>query len=155
MGQKLTDAIKQKEHQLAIYKAVLNQFPDASIRSYGFVSKMVNSAYTDLSFEKLYGAIYVCPTYKMVLNIGDEEEIIDIHSSPKVSRLAYIGWHHERKKRVIKFSRLAVNLKNNNFKDDMMNSCRAKIMEFIKEHPKNPLDTKHLEPRLKKLLVFT
>ena len=153
---KITDAIQQSEKRLIIYKAVCDKFPDTTIKYYGFASKQVNRLYTDLSFERHYSGLYVCPVYKMIVPINDnEEEIIDIHTSPKTSRLIHIAWNREQKSRVIKFSRLAINLKNHNFKDDMLRACRTKIMEFIKDNPKYSLDTKHLEPRLKKLLIFT
>jgi hypothetical protein len=82
-------------------------------------------------------------------------EKIRVNSSPRSNRLVYIRYDRVSKNKLINFSRLSVNLKNNNFKDDMLNACRVKILEFIKEHPGYQLDTKHLEPRLKKLLLFT
>jgi hypothetical protein len=150
--------IKETKYTLARYEAVLAEFPDAKCTAYGeFISKSVNNQYTNLTFERRYGGLFVIPTCQIKFNYNDKEEIVKIHSSPRYSRLVYMSrWRRQTVdgKPVMKFSRLAINLKNNQFKDEMLSACGAEIMKFIGDNPGYHLDTKHLAPRLKKLLTF-
>lgn len=155
----LEQSIKETQRTLAKYQAVLKAFPDAKIHETywppRFSSKSVNQDYTKLKFEKQYQRLVVMPYCEVEFEFDGKTETVMVHSAPKYSRLAYIPWRRRGEDQVIKFSRVAVNLKNNNFKDDMMNDCRVAIMNFIKDNPGHKLDDKHLEPRLKKLLLFT
>ena len=157
----IDDCIKNTEYHLALYKCVLASFPDAKVREscypLRFSSKLVNSNYTNFKFEKRYRSIYVIPYSEIEFEHDNVTKTITIDSAPQRSRLACLSYKRDpvTKKLFIRFSRLAINFKNNNFKDDMLNSCRAQIMQFIKDNPDCALDTKHLEPRLKKLLLFT
>ena len=155
----LEQTIKETQRSLAKYQAVLKEFPDAKIQDYywppRFSSKSVNQNYTKLKFEKQYRRLVVMPYCEVEFEFEGKTETIIVNSAPKYSRLAYIPWARQNETKYIKFSRLSVNLKNNNFKDDMMNDCRVAIMNFIQDNPGHKLDDKHLEPRLKKLLLFT
>lgn len=150
--------IKETELSLARYKAVMAEFPDAKCSSYGeFTSKSVNNQYTSLNFERRYGGLFVIPHCEVNFKYNDTEEKIIIHSSPRYSRLVYTSrWRRAQVdgKPVMKFARLSINLKNNNFKDEMLSACGAEIMKFIADNPGYHMDTKHLAPRLKKLLAF-
>jgi hypothetical protein len=150
----IDDFIKETEHRLTKYKAVQEKFPDAKCNYYSdFSSKTVNKEYTKWQFVSSYSGLHVMPYCEVIYNFDGQEEVIKVHSSPKASRLVYLQrWH---KPKTIKFSRLTINLKNNQFKDDMLNDCRAEIMKFISANPGYQLDKKHLEPRLQKLLAFT
>jgi hypothetical protein len=153
----ISEVVKENEYNLAKYKAVQAIFPNAKVNYHmQFTDKSVNQLYTNFTFEKHYG-LYVIPYYEIPFIWNDVEETIKVHSSPKRNRLAYLSWRTDpfTKKRTMRFSRLSINMKNNKFKDDMLNSCKAEIMNYIKENPTYQLDTKHLEPRLKKLLLFT
>lgn len=146
--------IKEAEYQLAKYKLVKEHFPDARCSAYGeFTSKTVNTQYNKWDFLTNYGGLFVAPYCEVKLEFDGAEEMVKVHSSPRNSRLVYLRRYSAPKS--LKFSRLSINLKNNKFKDDMLNSCRAEIMNFIKNNPGYKLDDKHLEPRLKKLLLFT
>jgi hypothetical protein len=97
------------------------------------------------------------PYCEVLFEHDGKAEIIKVHSSPKRNKLVHLTWDIEpvSKKKIMKFARIAINMKNNAFKDEMLNSCKAEMMNFIKDNPGYHLDTKHLEPRLKKLLLFT
>jgi hypothetical protein len=155
----ILEGIEDLEKRLAAYKFVNDNIPDAKIHSsysyHGFSAKSVNSSYTGFDFVKGYEALWVIPYLELDFEYNDKSEPIRINSSPRSSRLVYASYDRMHKQKVIKFSRLNINLKNNNFKEDMLNACRVKILEFIKERPGYKLDSKHLEPRLKKLLMFT
>jgi hypothetical protein len=158
MGIRIDNAIQDLEYQLARHKAVLAVFPRAQVNCYSeFQSRLVNQNYTKFEFElrEKGKELYVLPYCEVPFTYQDRPEIIKIHSIPKANRLAYVTWNIDLKSYVIKFSRLSINLKNNDFKEDMLNSCRAEIMSFIKNNPGYKLDDRHLEPRLKRLLVFT
>lgn len=154
----LTQKIKETQQTLAKYEAVIKAFPDAKIHETyipnSFSSKEVNQNYTKLKFEAKYGRLIVMPYSEVEFEFEGNIEVAIVHSSPKYNRLAYTPWTRNKEK-IIRFSRVAFNFKNNNFKDDMMNDCRVAIMNFIKDNPGHKLDQKHLEPRLKKLLLFT
>ena len=154
----VTESIEETEFNLSKFKAVQAGFPDAKITLYGeFISKSVNNQYTNLAFERRYGGLFVIPTCEVKFTHNDEENVVKIHSSPRYSRLVYLNrWRLQivDGKPLMKFSRLAINLKNNQFKDEMLSACGAEIMKFIGDNPGYHLDTKHLAPRLKKLLMF-
>jgi hypothetical protein len=157
----LAQAVQDLELTLAKYKSVVARFPDAVLSESwlgyknqfitSYSSKMVNSQYNKIGFEPGYGGIVAVPYCELTVTHDNVDHLVKVNSIPKSSRLVYIPW----REKVIKFSRLSFNLKNNNFKDDMLNACRVEIMNFIQKHPGYKLDEKYLEPRLKKLLLFT
>ena len=152
----IKDTIQELEYDLAKQKAVQTQFPDAKVHYYaGFQSKLVNRNYTKFEFERRAKGLFVVPYCEVNFTFNDRTEIVKVYSQPKANRLVYLSWNVDIRNYVMKFSRIAINLKNNEFKNDMLNSCRAEIMSFIKNNPRYKMDDKHLEPRLKKLLVFT
>lgn len=152
----IADTVKELEYELAKQKAVFAKFPNAKVHYHaGFQSKDVNQNYTKFEFDRRSYGVWVVPFCEVEFEHEGKTEIVKIHSCPKANRLVYLGWNRELRDSIIKFSRVAINLKNNQFKEDMLNACRAEIMTFIKNNPKYKMDDKHLEPRLKKLLVFT
>jgi hypothetical protein len=134
-------------------------FPDARTHyssSGDFLAKSVNQQYTKWEFYRHDSGVWVSPYCEINFTFNDKTEVIKVYSSPRQNRLVYLTYPWRRDEpRTIKFSRLSLNLKNNHFKDDMLNACRIEIMEFVKKNAKYPMDSKHLEPRLKKLLAFT
>ncbi len=160
MGQpkNIEQAITDLEKTLFIYKHLKEIIPDVKVHNtqyyHGFSSKFVNSNYTNFEFIKGYNTLFVVPFTEVEYEYNGCQDFIRVNSSPRSSRLVYISYDRYLKQKVIKFSRLKINLKNNNFKDDMLSACRIKILDFIKEHPGCKLDTKHLDPKLKKLLLF-
>ena len=161
MGKQLTlpDYIAHTEHQLARYKLVYSKYPDAKVisgNSTVFSSKTVNNDYSKLEFFPNSWQLIVCPYTELTLEHNGITETLKIHSSPRRNRLARVSWRVDKDgKRVMKFSRFLFNMKRNKFREDLFNSCRTAIMDFIQKNPKCTLDTKHLEPRLQKLLLFT
>ena len=158
MARLIKNAIQDLEYQLARHQAVLAAFPSAQVNCHSeFQSRSVNQNYTKFEFELRQKGkdLYVLPYCEVEFTHGDKTEIVKVHSIPKANRLVYVNWNIDLKSYVMKFSRLAINLKNNEFKEEMLNGCRVQIMTFIKNNPGYKLDDRHLEPRLKKLLVFT
>ena len=153
----LSDEVKNLEYTLARHRAVLDRFPDAKIHPYGgYSSKSVNKCYNHYSFVSEYSGLYVLPFCEVEFSHQNKEEIIKISSQPIRNRLAYISWHTGPDgKKIMKFARFAINQKSHDFKDEMLNDCKVEIMKFIKDNPGCRMDDKHLEPRLKKLLLFT
>lgn len=156
----LTDAIQEQEITLLKYKAILESFPDAKIHQAAdgnitFSSKRVNQTYNQLKFDVRYQALRVVPSFDFEFIHNNTITLVPIYSSPKYNRLAYLRIDWKTRDRLIKFSRLAINIKNNHFNEAMLNECRVHIMNFIKSNPTYKLDEKHLDPKLKKLLLFT
>lgn len=158
MTRYIKDTVQELEYQLAKHKVVQAKFPDARVNCLSeFQSRAVNRNYSKFEFEyeDKIKSLYVLPYSEVEFVYGGKTEIIKVHSIPKANRLLHAHWNVDLLSYVIRFSRLAINLKNNEFKEDMLNSCRAEIMSFIKHNPEYKLDDKHLEPRLKRLLIFT
>src|SRR5512135_3724533 len=110
------DTVRDLEYQLAKHKAVQAVFPDAKVHHYaGFQSKLVNQNYSKFDFERRYRGLYVVPYCEIKFDFDGKTEIIKVHSKPKASRLVYLQWSRELKNYVMKFSRIAFNLKNNEF----------------------------------------
>lgn len=153
------ELLKSKERELEKYKFVNKNFPGAEIipmrRETRFASKLVNSNCTDFDFRETHNSLFVIPYFKLIFKFEDKEEVIKVHSIPKMSRLAYIPWRRLNKKRIMKFSKLAFNIKRNNFTEAMLTTCKVRIMKFIQSKDDCEMDTKHLDPRLKKLLTFS
>ena len=160
MGQpkKISKAICNLEKILAIHKFIMDKFPDAkshiSSNDFGFSAKSVNNNYTNFEFIKGNHVLYVMPFIELDFEYNGVLEKIRINSSPRASRLAYIKYSKDKKCSIIHFSKLKFNLKNNKFKNDMINHCIINILSFIREHPNHILDQKYLDSRLKKLLIF-
>lgn len=152
----LNKKIEEMEYELAKHKAVIAKFPDAKIHYYmGYSSKTVNGEYTGFNFEKQWTGLYVAPYYEVELEHLGKTEYIKVSSIPRANRL--IHKTRDRKndyKPILRFCRFAINLKNNQFKEDMLNSCKAEIMNYVKDNPGIPIDKTHLEPRLQKLIMF-
>jgi hypothetical protein len=155
-GKILSNSVKELEFELAKQKAVLKEFPGAKINSVGFQSKEVNQNYSSFDFIRRRGhGVWVVTHSEVSFEHEGKTEKVKVHSVPRTSRLAYIQWDRKERKYVLKFSRFSLNMRTNAFKEDMFNSCRAEVMTFIKENPGIQMDDKHLEERLKKLLIFT
>jgi len=154
----LSEHIADTEILLAKYKLVQSKFPDARMCYYNpnrYASKDVNTEYTKLEFSPSHWNLTVSPYAELKFNNNGKEEIIRIDSLPRRNRLLRVGWRPGKDgKKTIKISRFIFNMKKNKFKEDLFNECRAQVMEFIKNTPGTNLDDKHLEPRLKKLLMF-
>jgi hypothetical protein len=157
----IDEVIVSLEKEIAIHKFVKEKVPGVYIQtlkkkgSKGFVSKHINKNYSGLEFVSNSHKISVMPYLELDFEYNNLSEKIRVYSVPRRNRLAYMRYDYLRKKSFISFSRLSINMKNNNFRDEILNECRIKILNFIKQNPKAELDQKHLDPKLKKLLAFT
>jgi hypothetical protein len=170
---KISNLVSETEYELARYKYVLANFPDAqtfgdfsksNTIAYGFKSKSVNSKYNNFTFFKTYGGISVSPFYELEFSFNNKQEIIKIHSMPKqislvnrstiVEKVVVNGITAKKYINCLKFSKFLNSLDKNNFAPDCTNQCRIQILQFIQEHPGDRLIHKNLEPRIKKLLLF-
>lgn len=143
------------EFKIAQHKSVLAQFPNARITSIETYSdKIVNKTYTNFEFKTIYQTLYVMPYCIVDFTFENKDYQVKVHSQPTKNKLCYKSWRLFENKRVIKFSRYSFNQKNNQFKEEMLNSCRGAVMKFIANNPGCHLDDKHLEPRLKKLIYL-
>jgi len=154
----INNIIKKTEFMLARLKAVQEQFPNVRVyNNYTFSDKKVNQIYTNFKFETSYGRLYAIPYCEVYFTFDGKEETAQVFSSPRKNYLAKISWRldPQTKKKTISFSRFVENMKNHHFKDEIFHACKAEILNFIKNYPNYILDTKHLDPRLKKLLAFS
>lgn len=155
----LSIQINEVEFRLAQFKAVQQAFPDANYNSWGsygtFVSKTVNSTYTKFVFEKDYGGLYILVFSEVLFDFNNKQYAVKVYSTPRRCRLAYLSCRRGKDgRRIMKFSRLKINMKKNSFKDEILNDCQSEIMLFIKNNPDYSLDTTHLDARLKKIVSF-
>lgn len=178
-SKKLNDLVQATERDLAKYKFVLSIFPDAEYskivkRRIGvvplFKSKSVNKEYDRVEFENGWQTLYVTLIKVIKFIYDNKEEEILVTSSPKRMKLASIVrvYKDGRKmapgrfarsysdyKHVIKFSHLGAKTKQHNISEEVLNQCRIKIMEFVKANSGIEIDVKSLDPRLKKLVIFS
>ncbi len=116
-----------------------------------FKSKSVNSEFTKFEFQNHFNSLNI----KVFTELNWENEIIKVNSSPETCKLARLCYRPYTQNGAIKFSKFSFNMKKNNFKEHIFNFCRSEIMKFVQMHPNAEIDSKNLEPRLKKLLTFT
>lgn len=163
MSKKVNEKIKSLEYSLAKLRFVQSHFPDVTFsQSYGnkdvllFNAKSVNNSFTKFNFRKDSWNLTLVPYSELSFIYDGKEEIIRVSSSPQNIKLITLSYRtNSDGKRIMKFHKFTTNLKKNNFKEDIFNACRAEIMKVIQDNQGFHLDTKNLEPRLKKLLVFT
>lgn len=161
---KIDDLILDLEYHMAKLKTVVAEFPNANYHAdRTFSDESVNQIYTGFKFHydrtpnnlgrhPINRSLYVSAYYELPFTFKDQESSIFVYSSPKNNLLARRFWNGPKKKPTIRFTKSSINLKNNNFKGDMLRSCREEILNFIQEVPGCTLEMKHLDPRLKKVL---
>jgi hypothetical protein len=156
--QSIDEHIQTTEKWLNELKFVKSHFPNAQLTGgYDYISKSVNAVYEKWDFHESYSGLYVIPYVELQLTTDDKVQFIKVFSQPKRNVLVHRTWacRNGAGVQILKFARMNINVKTHSFKDEMINSCRAEIMKYVQKNPKHELDTKHLEPRLKKLLAFT
>ena len=159
--------VSDYEYWLAKYKFIQEKYPGCNVHQFyhpiTFSSKLVNPKYTKFNISKGYNTLFIEPYLEEEFEYNGNKEIIQVFSSPRRNRLAHITLpksksNPKRKdwgaKRTIIFTKFKSNLGNRNMSDDCWNECRAAIMNFIKDNPNTILDSKHLDPSLKRLLIF-
>jgi len=160
--------VSNYEYWLAKYKFIQEKYPGCNVhQTYSpitFSSKLANPKYTSFSISTGYNTLFIEPYLDEEFEYDGKKELIRVFSSPRRNRLAHIVYAKraddpKRKdwnaKKTIKFTKFKANLENRNMSDDCWNECRAAIMKFIKDNPNTNLDTKHLDPSLKKLMIFS
>jgi len=152
---RIKDVVEEVDKLLAKHRAVEAVLPDSIWQAWnGYRSKTVNKNYTNFEFLSYSYALYVMPYYEITYDYNDEPQTVRVYSSPKKNRLVYIHRNWRTGATTMRFARMAINMRNHNFKGDMFNDCRSQIMGFIKEHPNVQIDDRNLEPRLKQMLSF-
>lgn len=156
------------EYNLAKIKAVKAIFPDAIFSSSGYADKSVNKDYTHWDFEDNHSGLVALPYYLLPFEFNGQQENIKIRSIPRRNTMIYKNHPYQHfipgiinkpngpntSLGTLSFSKFFTNMKNREFKEDMLQDCRSRIMKFIADNPKYTLDIKNLDPRLKKLLSF-
>lgn len=170
----IDEVIYNTDFNLAKLKFVQSKFPDVKLTVskglnnediFRFCSKTVNATYSNYKFEDTYKGLLIGVYNELLFNYNNREENIIINSSPKTCKLAFKKWLpydelingmvYKNHTYEICFSKFSFNMKKNNFKEDMLNDCRSAILQFIQKNHDCKINTKNLEPRLKKLLLFT
>jgi len=170
---KISNLVLETEYELAKYKYVLANFPDAQTFGdftkkntivYAFKSKSVNSKYTNFTFYNNYHGISVLPFYELNFSFNDKSEVVKIHSMPKqislvhkssiVEKIGVNGFKQNKTVKCLKFSNFLNSFNKNDFSLECTNQCIIHILQFIKDNPGYKLIDKNLEPRIKKLLLF-
>lgn len=161
----LKDELKEVKYKQAKYELILSKFPDAKAFEVNqnrewktqFKSKSVNKIYNNYYFENKYSDLDLYPLYEMEFEFMGKSEIIQISSIPSKLNIIKLSYRREAGDyiNIIKFSTFFKRYKANKFSDKFLNDCRIKILEYIKNNPKYELDTKNIDPRVKKLLIFS
>lgn len=159
LNKPLPQTIAHLQLELAKQQEVLKYFPDATIHYYnGFQSKTVNKSFDLYSFQRDNWAVYFEPFKQIELDFNGTIHTIKISSQPKRSRICFKAYAWQTtKKDEIRFSRVAINMKTHGFVNNneaLISDIRVEITKFIQQNPGMPINDKHLDPRLKKLLAF-
>jgi len=163
----LDKIIEEQEYCAAKNIFIRSVYPDAKLvitkpSHYGrdldetaynyYTSISVNKTYTKIQFKEKWRILYMRPYITIEFEFKGKKETIKIFSSPHRKKLAYTGWLDKNK--TIMFSKLALNVKNDNFKESLLKDCASGIMNYINNHKDHKIDTANLNERLKNLLVF-
>jgi hypothetical protein len=159
--------VADQEYWLAKYKFIQSKYPGCNVhnshRPVTFSSKLVNPKYTNFNISKGYNTLFIEPYLDEEFEYKEVKEMLRVFTFPRRNRLAHIVYPKraddpKRKdwngKRTIKFTKFKINLDTRNMGDNCWNECRAAIMKFIKDNSNVTLDTKNLDPSLKKLMIF-
>lgn len=135
---------------------VIRSFPNNNIV---FCSKKVNQSYTGYDFITERNGVSIIPYCLNNFKYKGKDITVRVDCLPRVNRLLYLWRQWDPKagsviKTHIQFTKLTVNVKNRDMKEDFLNDCRMQIMKVIQETPNAQLHLEHLDPRLKKLLSF-
>jgi hypothetical protein len=155
MPKNVKDAVFYLSYELAKHSAVLENYPDATVHYYkGFQSKAVNKVWSGYEFTKSNWGVWISFFYELPFTFDGKSEMVRIFASPRSNRVAYLGWLPQGK--IVRFSRTTFNLKNNKFvtSEKLLTDIKMEITAFIKLNAKYPIDDKHLDPRIKKMLSF-
>lgn len=153
----LPQTVANLELQLTTQKEVLKVFPDATIHYYnGFQSKTVNKNYTHYDFERNFYSVYFMPYSVVEFDFNGVKQVVKIRSRPHKSRILYKSYQCQDKKDVIRFSRIALNMKTHDFNSNgnILQDIKIEIVKFITANPSLSINDRHLDPRLKKLIAF-
>lgn len=163
--------VSEYEYWLAKYKFIQDRYPGAIVHPtyypVTFSHKAVNPKYNKFSIGKGYNTLFIEPYLEEEFEYKGQKEKLRIYCKPRRNRLAHIvypvveektkfGVKHKVRadKGIITFSKFKTNLAARNMNEQCWNECRAAIMKYIQDRPGYKLDDKHLDPSLKKLLVF-
>ena len=162
----ISEYLEQVEYVKEKVNFLLQEIPDVKVKLYDnaisfypkFGAKSVSQNYTGLDFVTNYDSLSVKPYRLVEFTYKGKTEKITVNSNPGSSRLAYVTRRYDSYGGItnycINFSKMTVNFQNNNFSDSMLNSCRVKILDFMKKYPKHKLNTKHMDLKLKNLMAF-
>ena len=167
MKKNIEKVIDEYEYYLSKLKFIQGKFPGAHVHNtfypITFSSKLANPQYTNFNISTGYNTLFIEPYLDLEFEYVGKKEDLRVFTSPRRNRLAHIVYpknprNPKRKnysgKKTIKFTKFKINLGNRNMSDTCWNECRAAIMNFIKDNSGCNLDTKYLDPSLKKLLIF-
>lgn len=161
----IQEKIDQFEYNLAKYKFIQSLFPDVCtftetfpFTCCGFKSNLINKKEAKFKFNT-YNNLVASMYNEITFEFNNKTEIIQIFSIPRqmtlakkqtvIVRVEKFAGSYER---VIKFCRLPSTII---FGEEFIKECSIQILNYIKINNKYRLDTKNLDPKLKKLIVFT
>lgn len=161
----LNKRIENLNYSIAKCAFVKSVFPDVKINVskslegkdwFRFSSKTVNTSYTNYDIEKGYRTISLSLYSELEFTYNSKSEPIKVFSEPERIKLAKASTYRRNGDwgKYIIFYRFSFSKHISPLKDEALNKCRNEIMKFIKQHSDYKLDTKNLDSRLKKLLVF-
>jgi hypothetical protein len=162
----INNRIENMNYVISKLQFIKSVFPDVKIQTYKssdgkdwfqFSSKMVSTNYTNYDIENAYRAINVNLYSELEFVYNGKSEIVKIFSDPKKIKLAKASTYRRNGEygRYIIFYKFSFSKHVSPLKDEALSKCRNAIMMFIKQHTDYKLDTKNLDARLKKLLIFT
>lgn len=148
--------ISELKKEIAKLEAIRVRYPDATYvkRRRSFKSKQANSDFDDVLFTVNRWGLW-CSTVSKINYLFEGKEYTElVYSFPIENCLIHRRQDFLSKKSKIWFSRFAVNLKNHNFPEHLIEKSRKEMLKFISDDPSIIIDMKHIDPKIKKFLSF-
>lgn len=161
------EEVTRLEYDLARIKLVRDTFPKFKLqinsrnKKYLFSDMSVKRLFTDIEVHS-YGSMvsYSLVTKLELKTLSGTEEVI-VHAIPGYQNLISIKYDYNKRNAdntnwagSIVCSPLFT-CKDKERKKKAQSTFRVAILDFIKANPGYPLDEANLDPRIKKLLIFT
>lgn len=151
------------EYNLAKLKFVQEKYPNMKLQengdNYMFSDKTVGAAFTKTAIEHVYHDELRLRVYdEMEFRHNGKGERITIDAIPRTCKIAYVHRDWQTKKSTIRFARPLFKIKGKNASDlgkALYKDVCIAILEFIKNRPGIEINKDGLDPRLKKLIIFS
>ena len=151
--------IQQKQFELAKLKHLQAIYPDIKYFRGIFSTKQVNENYDEVLIESTYSGLELKAYKKIEFKYGELITETKVFSSPYINKIAVISYEYDYVKHTskskIKFTRYCQTFKSKKFDSIVLKKVRESTIQFLDQHKNYIIDDTNLDPKLKKILLFS